>query len=88
MDEPQNGYAEQMKPDTSAYCVMAVTGSRVMAVQGWDGQALTAKGNKRNVLYLDLNGGYVGADICQNPSNELLKWVNFITYKLYLSKVA
>lgn len=88
MDEPQNGYAEQMKPDTSAYCMMAVTRSGVMAVQGWDGQALMAKGVKGNVLYHDPNGSYMGADICQNPLNELLKWVNFITYKLYLSKVA
>lgn len=30
----------------------------------------------------------MGVDICQNPSNEHLKWVNFIAYKLYFSTVA
>ena len=38
-----------------------------------------AKGNKGdgNTLYLDLNGSYMGADICQNPLNEHLRWVSF-----------
>lgn len=89
MAEPQTGYAAQTKPDMSAYCVMTVAESRVMAAQGWGGQALTAKGDKRdgNALYLDLNGSYIGADVCQNPLKELLKWVNFIAYKLYLKAV-
>lgn len=83
MDEPQNGYAEQMKPD-----IVHTAWWQWQEAESWLSRAGMAKGDKGNVLYHDLNGSYMGADIYQNPLNELLKWVNFITYKLYLSKVA
>lgn len=53
-------------------------------------QGLMAKGSKGdgNVLYLDGGGSSMGVDICQNPSNKHWKWVNFIAYKLNLSKVS
>lgn len=52
---------------------------------GWAG--INGKGDDGNVLYLDCSGSYMSVDICQNSSNEHLKWLNFIVYKLYLSKV-
>jgi hypothetical protein len=40
-------------------------------------------GRDRNILSLDWGGGYIGIHIYQT---KYLKWVYFITYKLYLNK--
>ena len=35
-----------------------------------------------NGLYLDCDGGYIGAYICQNSSNYTVKSIHFIVCKL------
>lgn len=72
-DESQK-HAEVKKPDpkVSQYCL----GSGDLTIKGNQGTC--------NVLYLNSGGHYKGIHIFEKNMNWYLKWVNFITDKVYL----